>query len=90
MLVTEDKDFGELRHFQVTATRRMTFPGPRATLHLMTTVLEIERAIEQLPEADQLQIAEWFEEHRLTVEASAKLAAFYDEEDGGESQLLEE
>jgi len=68
----------------------MTIPGRCATLAFMTTVLEIERAIEQLPEADQLQIAQWFEEHRLTVEASARLAAFYDVEDGGESQLIEE
>lgn len=56
----------------------------------MTTVLEIEKAIEQLPESEQQKLAEWFEEHRLVVESSAVLADFYDEEDGGQSQLVEE
>ena len=53
----------------------------------MITLLEIEKAIEQLPEPDQRQIAEWFEDHRLIVAGSATLASIYDEEDGGENQL---
>ena len=53
----------------------------------MTTVLEIEKAIEKLPEPDQLKLAEWFDDHRLVVESSGVLAAFYDEDDGGGSQL---
>jgi hypothetical protein len=56
----------------------------------MTTVLEIEKAIEQLPEADQRKLAEWFEDHRLVVESSAVLAEFYDQEDGGQSQLVDD
>ena len=55
----------------------------------MTTALEIEKAIEELPEAEQRKLAAWFEDHRLIVESSAQLAALYDEEDGGESQLVE-
>ncbi|MFM7182283.1 MAG: hypothetical protein ACKO2G_12570 [Verrucomicrobiales bacterium] len=56
----------------------------------MTKVLEIEKAIEQLPEHEQRQIAEWFEDHRLVVASSASLASIYDDEDGGESQLAGE
>jgi len=55
----------------------------------MNTVLEIEKAIEKLPETEQRKLAEWFEEHRLLVEASAALSGWYDDEDGGESQLAE-
>ncbi len=56
----------------------------------MTTAIEIEKAIERLPEPEQRKLAGWFEEHRLIVESSAALASLYDEEDGGESQLIEE
>ena len=56
----------------------------------MTTVLEIEKAIERLPEAEQKKLVEWFEEHRLVVESSAVLGSLYDDEDGGESQLTGE
>ena len=56
----------------------------------MTTALEIEKAIERLPESEQRKIAGWFEDHRVIVESSATLASFYDEEDGGENQLIEE
>jgi hypothetical protein len=55
----------------------------------MTTVLEIEKAIEQLPEPDQRKLAEWFEDHRLIVESSGVLASIYDEEEGGENQLVD-
>lgn len=56
----------------------------------METALEIEKALEKLPEKEQLKVSQWFEDHRLIVESSAALAAIYDEEDGGESQLIEE
>ncbi len=56
----------------------------------MSTVLEIEKAIEQLPEDDQRKLAEWFDEKRFLVESSAVLGSIYDDEDGGESQLLDE
>ena len=54
----------------------------------MNSVLEIEKAIEKLPEPDQRRLAAWFGEHRLIVEASAALGSLYDEEDGGENQLV--
>ena len=56
----------------------------------MTTALEIEKAIERLPEPEQRKVAEWFEDHRLIVASSALLSSIYDEEDGGESQLESE
>jgi hypothetical protein len=56
----------------------------------MTTALEIEKAIERLPEAEQRKIAEWFEDHRLIVASSASLVSIYDEEDGGDDQLVAE
>jgi len=54
----------------------------------MITLLEIEKAIERLPEPDQRKIAQWFEDHRIIVAGSATLASIYDEEDGGENQLI--
>ncbi len=49
------------------------------TMHLqqlcsqMSTVLEIERAIEQLPTAQLLEVAEWLDEQRATLAASASV-----------------
>ena len=56
----------------------------------MTTAIEIEKAIERLPEPEQRKLAGWFEDHRLIVESAARLASIYDDEDGGESQLTAE
>lgn len=56
----------------------------------MITALEIEKAIERLPELEQRKLAGWFEDHRLIVESSATLGSIYDDEDGGESQLIAE
>lgn len=56
----------------------------------MNSVLEIEKAIERLPESDQRKLAVWFDEHRLIVEDSARLGGWYDDEDGGENQLVDE
>lgn len=56
----------------------------------MTSALEIEKAIEDLPESEQQKLVTWFQDHRMIVESSAVLSSFYDLEDGGESQLLTE
>jgi hypothetical protein len=53
----------------------------------MNSVLEIEKAIELLPEPEQRKLAAWFGDHRLIAEASGVLGGIYDEEDGGENQL---
>ena len=56
----------------------------------MHTIVEIEKAIERLPEVEQRKLAVWFNDHRLSVESSAILASLYDSEDGGETQLVRE
>jgi hypothetical protein len=48
----------------------------------MSTVLEIERAIEQLPTAQLLEVAEWLDEQRTTLAASASVCSHYDQEEG--------
>ena len=58
-------------------------------MRAMSTVMEIEKAIEQLPEDDQRKLAEWFDHQRFLVESSAGLGLVYDEEDGGERQLVD-
>ena len=55
----------------------------------MSTVLEIKQAVKVLPQNDQRELAEWFEERLQITQAAAKLGRFYDEEDGGESQLID-
>ncbi len=56
----------------------------------MTTALEIQKALERLPEREQRKVAEWFEDHRLIVASSVTLSAIYGEEDGGQNQLTDE
>lgn len=56
----------------------------------MITAMEIEKAIEKLPEPEQRKLAAWFGDHRLMVEASEMLCGTYDGEDGGENQLIED
>jgi hypothetical protein len=56
----------------------------------MNSLLEIEKVLERLPEQDQRKLAAWFGDHRLMVEASGMLGGIYDEEDGGENQLVED
>ncbi len=47
----------------------------------MSTVTEIEAAIEQLPPADYRELLAWIEEHQVMVAASEALFAVYDEEE---------
>ena len=44
----------------------------------------------QLTESDQRKPAEWFDQQCFLVETSAVLGSTYDDEDGSESQLIEE
>ncbi|MFK5923869.1 MAG: hypothetical protein QM496_16960 [Verrucomicrobiota bacterium] len=58
----------------------------------MTTVLEIEQAIERLPQKDYGQFRQWLERYELEQDASASsamVAQMLDDEDGGNSQLIE-
>ena len=61
--------------------------------HPMTTVLEIEQAIKQLPRDDYGRLRQWLEDFELEQElaaSSAHIAQLLDDEDGGENQLVEE
>jgi len=52
----------------------------------MSTVLEIERAIEQLPAEQLLEVGEWLDEQRATLAASAGVLSLYDQEEGDGQQ----
>lgn len=51
-------------------------------LKLMSTVLEIEKAIEQLPASQLAELRDWFDEYSGMLAASASVFALYDEEEG--------
>ena len=51
----------------------------------MSTVAEIEAAIEHLPAQDMLKVAEWLEDYRSTVLASEAMCRMLDKEEGGEA-----
>jgi hypothetical protein len=47
----------------------------------MSTVAEIESAIEKLPPAQVAELAAWFEEYQQMINASAEMFAMYDKEE---------
>ncbi len=47
----------------------------------MSTVTEIEAAIEKLPPTDYRELLAWIEEHQAMVGASEALFVMYDEEE---------
>jgi hypothetical protein len=49
----------------------------------VSTVAEIESAIEKLSPAEVAQLAAWLEEYRQMVNASAEVFAMYDREEEG-------
>ena len=48
----------------------------------MSTVAEIESAIERLPVEQMREIAAWLEEYQATIEASAAVFSQLDKEEG--------
>jgi hypothetical protein len=48
----------------------------------MSTVLEIEKAIEQLPTKQMLEIASWLDERTAMIQASESLFQLLDDEEG--------
>lgn len=52
----------------------------------MSTVMEIEAAIEKLPPADYRELLAWIEEHQAMMGASEALFAMYDEEEKADAQ----
>ena len=57
--------------------------------HVMTTVAEIEEAIERLPVDQVKQLAEWLEEHQLLLASSATVFTMLDAEEGEGEQWSE-
>jgi hypothetical protein len=48
----------------------------------VSTVAEIESAIEQLPVNKVRELAVWLEEYQATIQASAEVFALLDDEEG--------
>ncbi len=55
----------------------------------MSTVAEIESAIERLPAQQVREIAAWLEEYQATIEASAAVFSQLDAEEGQGEQWQE-
>lgn len=50
-------------------------------VHCMSTVAEIESAIERLSQPQLSELAAWFEEYQQMVNASSQVFAMYDREE---------
>jgi hypothetical protein len=50
----------------------------------MSTVAEIEKAIEDLPTKQMLEIADWIDTQRIAISASETIFQMLDEEEGVE------
>lgn len=50
----------------------------------MSSVTEIESAIEKLPPAQVDELAAWLDEYRQMINASATIFAMYDKDEDGE------
>ena len=48
----------------------------------MSTVMEIEKAIEELPSSELQKLFSWVEEKQAMLDATASVFAIYDEEEG--------
>jgi hypothetical protein len=55
----------------------------------MSTVMEIEKAIEELPSRDMQKLFSWVEEKQAMIESTASVFAIYDEEEGEGAQWHE-
>lgn len=51
------------------------------SLYAMSTVLEIESAVEKLPADKLAEFAAWFEDYQTMVNSSAEVFAMYDREE---------
>ena len=79
---------------QTVATRddpkkRLVSRRQKADESFMSTVMEIEKAIEELPSRDMQKLFSWVEEKQAMMESTASLFAIYDEEEGEGTQWHE-
>jgi hypothetical protein len=51
----------------------------------MSSVLEIEKAIESLPTSEMLEVAEWLDTQRAMIAAAEATVQMLDEEEGKEA-----
>jgi hypothetical protein len=49
--------------------------------HIVTTIAEIESAIERLSPAEVKELAAWLDEYQQMVNASAEIFSLYDKEE---------
>lgn len=55
----------------------------------MSTVLEIEKAIESLPSAEMQKLFAWMQEKQEMIEAVSSMFSMYDDEEGEGDQWHE-
>ena len=55
----------------------------------MSTVIEIEKAIEKLPSSEMQKLFFWVEEKQAMLDATASVFAIYDQEEGEGAQWHE-
>jgi hypothetical protein len=55
----------------------------------MSSVLEIEKAINNLPVEEMRKLFEWIEEKQAMISATASMFSLYDEEEGAGQQWHE-
>jgi len=65
--------------------RELRAAGLKIMVLGMSSVLEIERAIEGLPTAEMLEVAEWLDVRRGMIAASESVFQMLDEEEGEEA-----
>lgn len=51
----------------------------------MSSVVEIEKAIERLPTSEMLEVAEWLDAQRATIASAETIFQMLDEEEGDEA-----
>lgn len=51
----------------------------------MSSVVEIEKAIERLPTSEMLEVAEWLDAQRAMIASAETIFQMLDEEEGDES-----
>jgi hypothetical protein len=56
---------------------------------VMSTVLEIEKAIESLPSAEMQKLFAWMQEKQEMIEAVSSMFSMYDDEEGEGDQWHE-
>ena len=65
--------------------RQLRVVGGATTMSVMSSVMEIEKAIEGLPTSEMLEVAEWLDTRRAMIAAAETTFQMLDEEEGQEA-----